>query len=332
MTEQKKHRLALIGARGYTGREFLGLLAVHPEIELALAASNAQAGEPIADEVPGWPNSDQAFVALSPDQVDTVDAEVWLLAVPNGQSPPWVEAIARSHPDALILDLGADYRFDPDWVYGLTEFNRAALKNARRISNPGCYATGAQFGLLPLRDQLMGPPAIFGVSGYSGAGRTPSARNDPDRLRDNLIPYALTGHVHEQEISTHLGRPVRFHPHVAAFFRGITLTIAVDLGAPVTAESLMAEFQVCYSDEPLVRVHDEIPEIPSLNPRAGICIGGFSVDARDAHRASFVVVLDNLLKGAASQALQNINLALGLEELTAIDSGTSEPTGQGART
>lgn len=313
-----RHRLALIGARGYTGREFLGLLAAHPDIELVLAASSAQAGQPIVDEVPSWPSSDQTFVSLLPEQVDGVDADVWVLAVPNGQSPPWVEAIARSHPDALILDLGADYRFDPDWVYGLTELNRAALKDARRISNPGCYATGAQFGLLPLRDQLMGPPVIFGVSGYSGAGRTPSARNDPDRLRDNLIPYALTGHVHEQEISTHLGRPVRFHPHVAAFFRGITLTIAVDLGAPTTVESLMSEFQACYTGEPLVRVQAEIPEIPSLNPRAGICIGGFSVDARDAHRASFVVVLDNLLKGAASQALQNINLALGLEELAGI--------------
>jgi len=314
MIRQKRHQLALIGARGYTGREFLGLLAVHPGIELVLAASNAQAGQPIADEVPDWPRPDQTFVALAPDQVDAVDADAWVLAVPNGQSPPWVEAITRSRPDALILDLGADYRFDSDWVYGLTEFNRAALRQATRISNPGCYATGAQFGLLPLRDQLMGPPVIFGVSGYSGAGRTPSARNDPERLRDNLIPYALTGHVHEQEISTHLGRPVRFHPHVAAFFRGITLTIAVDLGAPVTAESLVSAFRDFYAGEPLVRVQPEIPEIPALNPRAGICIGGFSVDARDAHRVSFVVVLDNLLKGAASQALQNVNLALGLEE------------------
>ncbi len=344
MIEQTKHRLVLIGARGYTGRELLELLSTHPGIELALAASNAQAGQSIIDEVPDWPQPDQTFVALAPDQVEAVNAEVWVLAVPNGQSPPWVEAIERSHPGALILDLGADYRFDPGWVYGLTEFNRAALEEARRISNPGCYATGAQFGLLPIRDQLIGPPVIFGVSGYSGAGRTPSARNDPGRLRDNLIPYALTGHVHETEISTHLGRPVRFHPHVAAFFRGITLTIAVELGAPATDESLAAEFQACYAGSPLVRVQAEIPEIPALRPRTGICIGGFSVDARDAHRASFVVVLDNLLKGAASQALQNINLALGLDELTAIDlktigsttiesetidSAASEPTSQG---
>ena len=113
MNERKKHRLALIGARGYTGRELLGLLAAHPDIELALAASNAQAGQPIADEVPAWPRPDQTFAALAPDQVDGIDAGVWVLAVPNGQSPPWVEAISRSHPDALILDLGADYRFDP---------------------------------------------------------------------------------------------------------------------------------------------------------------------------------------------------------------------------
>jgi len=335
MTNGKKHRLALIGARGYTGRELLGLVAAHPDIELVLAASNAQAGEPISGEVPDWPDPAQRFVALAPEQVGEVVADVWVLAVPNGMSAPWVEAIAAAHPNALILDLGADYRFDADWVYGLTEFNREALKGARRISNPGCYATGAQFGLLPLRDALAGPPIIFGVSGHSGAGRSPSARNDPARLRDNLIPYALTGHVHEQEISTHLGRPVRFHPHVAAFFRGISLTISVELSAPVSAESLQADFEARYGREPLVRVRSEVPEIARLATRTGVEIGGFSVDPRNTQRASFVVVLDNLLKGAASQALQNINLALGLDELAAIDSAVVdatdvEPTVKGA--
>src|SRR6056297_771284 len=314
------HRLALIGGRGYTGSEFLALLARHPGIELALASSGSQAGTPIIEHVLDWPDPAQRFTALEPSQVAAVDADVWVLALPNGKSRPWVEAIGQLGSRQIILDLGADWRFDTGWVYGLTEWNRDALAGATRIANPGCYATGAQFALLPFRDQLVRPPVIFGVSGYSGAGRTPSPRNDPERLRDNLIPYALTGHVHEQEISTHLGRPVRFHPHVAAFFRGITLTIAVELGAPATDESLAAEFQACYAGSPLVRVQAEIPEIPSLNPRSGICIGGFSVDARDAHRASFVVVLDNLLKGAASQALQNINLALELEELAGIAS------------
>lgn len=323
MAEQRKHRLALIGARGYTGRELLTLLAHHPRLEVVLAASNAQAGQSLAEEVRDWPEPDQRFVALSPDDAADVRADVWVLAVPNGHSAPWVDAIAAADEEACILDLGADYRFDAGWVYGLTEFNREALAGARRISNPGCYATGAQFGLLPLRDSLMAPPVIFGVSGRSGAGRTPSARNDPERLRDNLIPYAPCGHVHEREIGTRLGRPVRFHPHVAGFFRGISLTLAVDLSEPADAAGLLERFRGRYDEEPLIGIDADIPEIRSLSPRTGLRIGGFSVDPRDAHRASFVVVLDNLLKGAASQALQNINLALGMDELLGIEGDRS---------
>lgn len=318
MTERGQHRLALIGARGYTGRELLGLLVQHPAIELAVASSGAQAGQPITGEVADWPDPAQEFVALDPCDVADVDADLWALAVPNGASGPWVDAIEAAHPDAVMLDFGADYRFDAGWVYGLTEFNRAALNRARRISNPGCYATGAQFGLLPVRDQLAAPPIVFGISGYSGAGRTPSPRNDPERLQDNLIPYALTGHVHEREISAHLGRPVRFHPHVASFFRGISLTISVHLSEPVTPSGLKSTFEAMYGDEPLVHVQDGVPEVRDLDcgsvPRSGLGIGGFAVDERDGHRATWVVVLDNLRKGAASQALQNLNLALGLPE------------------
>ncbi|MGK7294920.1 MAG: N-acetyl-gamma-glutamyl-phosphate reductase [Candidatus Wenzhouxiangella sp. M2_3B_020] len=318
MNDVAKHRLALIGARGYTGSELLSLLVGHPGLELALAVSGSQAGTPIVDHVPDWPDEDQRFEALEPGGVDDVDADAWILAVPNGQSAPWVAAIEAAHSGALILDLGADHRFDGDWVYGLTEFNRDALDDARRIANPGCYATGAQFGLLPLRDALIAPPVVFGISGYSGAGRTPSPRNDPDRLRDNLIPYSLSGHVHEREIGAHLGRPVRFHPHVASFFRGISLTVAVDLGEPFAVSDLIERYDSCYDGEPLVRVSEAIPEIGSLAPATGIEIGGFTIDERDGHRASFVVVLDNLLKGAASQALQNVNRALGFDEFTGI--------------
>lgn len=318
MSKQPKHRLALIGARGYTGSELLRLLLGHRQIELALAMSASQDGLPITAEVPEWPDPDQCFTTLAPEQVGTVDAGVWVLALPNGASSAWVEAIEAAHPDAIILDLGADYRFDTDWVYGLTEFNRKPLAGARRIANPGCYATGGQFGLMPIRDLLISPPVIFGVSGHSGAGRTPGPRNDPQRLADNLIPYALCGHVHETEIGSHLGRPVRFHPHVATFFRGISLTISVDLSEPLSNDAILALYRGAYDHEPLIRIEADIPEIRTLAPRTGLAIGGFSVDPRDTHRMSFVVVLDNLLKGAASQALQNINLALGLDELEGI--------------
>ncbi len=312
-------KLALIGGRGYTGSELLKLLAFHPDIELLAASSSSQAGQPIVQAVPEWPDAAQTYTALTPETVAEVDAGVWVLALPNGASGPWVEAIGQAHPEAIVIDLGADWRFDQGWTYGLTEWNRSALDSARRIANPGCYATGAQFGLLPIRDQLVRPPVAFGVSGYSGAGKTPSPRNDPERLRDNLIPYALTGHVHEREVSSRLGRPVRFHPHVAQFFRGISLTIAVDLSEPVTADELLEVFQQCYQAEALIEVSADIPEIRQIAGTPKLAVGGFSIDPRNHQRASLVVVLDNLLKGAASQALQNINLALGLPELQGVE-------------
>lgn len=312
-------RLALIGGRGYTGAELLALLAKHPKLELAVASSGSEAGQPIQHTVPSWPDANTTFSDLRPDQVAQVTAEVWVLALPNGASAPWVEAIAAAHPDAVIVDLGADYRFEADWVYGLTEWNRPALAAARRIANPGCYATAAQLALLPLRDQLARPAVVFGVSGYSGAGRTPSPRNDPQRLADNLIPYSLTGHVHEEEISVHLGRPVRFHPHVAAFFRGLSLTISVNLTEVLSAEQLYDQFMDCYANAPLIEVSTDIPEVQQVAARPGAIIGGFAIDARNPLRLTLVAVLDNLLKGAASQAMQNINLAMGWPELTGIE-------------
>jgi N-acetyl-gamma-glutamyl-phosphate reductase len=313
------YRIALIGGRGYTGAALLPLIARHPELKLALASSASQAGQPLTLVDPDWPDPEQTLVKLDPGQVGSVEAEVWVLALPNGASSPWVEAISASWPEALIVDLGADWRFDPGWTYGLTEWNRDALKQARRIANPGCYATGAQFGLMPIREQLTRPPVIFGVSGYSGAGKTPSPRNDPERLKDNLIPYCLTGHVHEEEISARLGRPVRFHPHVAPFFRGISLTLAVNLSEPTSPQALFKQFHSSYADESLIEVSTQIPEIREVAGTPKLRLGGFAVDARNPQRASLVVVLDNLLKGAASQAMQNINLALGLDERTGID-------------
>ncbi|MGY6554748.1 MAG: N-acetyl-gamma-glutamyl-phosphate reductase [Wenzhouxiangella sp.] len=322
-----RSRVALIGGRGYTGSAFLPLLTAHPALELALASSSSQAGQPLRQIDPNWPDPQARLVGLEPEGVADVDAGVWVLALPNGASAPWIEAIAVAHPGAVIVDLGADYRFDSAWVYGLSEWNRSALGGARRISNPGCYATGAQFALLPLRDYLTRPPVVFGVSGYSGAGKTPSPRNDPERLADNLIPYSLSGHLHEREVSTHLGRPVRFHPHVAPFFRGISLTISVNLSMEFEVGQLLELFSSAYRDAPLVEVGAEIPEIRDIAGRPGVKIGGFALDPRQPYRLTFVTVLDNLLKGAASQAMQNINLALGLDELAGIRLGTADERG-----
>jgi N-acetyl-gamma-glutamyl-phosphate reductase len=308
----------LIGGRGYTGSELLGLIAGHPDMDLGIASSRSNAGQSIHLTCPDWPDDGKTFTRLEPEDVSAYPADAWVLALPNGLAGTWVEAIRAEFPDSVILDLSADYRFDPDWVYGLPERFRDKIRGARLIANPGCYATGSQLGLLPVADYLLGAPVIFGVSGHSGAGKTPSPRNDPEVLRDNMIPYALSGHMHEKEISHQLGVDVRFMPHVAEFFRGISLTISFELDHDATVAKLQQLFKAAYAEEPRVKVCEEIPQLSAIQGSPDVHIGGFDVDQRNPARASMVVVLDNLLKGAASQAMQNLNLALGLVENTGI--------------
>jgi N-acetyl-gamma-glutamyl-phosphate reductase common form len=237
------------------------------------------------------------------------------LALPNDLSHGYVEAIDAAAPGCVIIDLSADHRFDDGWAYGLVERHRAELRGATRIANPGCYATAAQLAIAPLLDKLSGPPQVFGISGYSGAGTTPSPRNDPEQLRDNLMPYKLTGHIHEREISRHLDHEVHFMPHVASFFRGISLTIHASLDAPYDSAALLVDYQRAYQDEPLVRVQSDIPLVREAANQHHVTIGG--IDSVD-RRAVLVATIDNLLKGAATQAVQNLNLALGLDELTGL--------------
>jgi N-acetyl-gamma-glutamyl-phosphate reductase len=311
----------LIGGRGYTGSELLGLIATHPEMDLGIASSRSNAGQSIHSTCPGWPDDHKTFTQLEPANVSDYPADAWVLALPNGVAGNWVESVRASFPDTIVLDLSADYRFDARWVYGLPERFRDELRGAQLIANPGCYATGSQLGLLPLSGRLASAPVIFGISGFSGAGKTPSPRNDPEVLRDNLIPYALSGHIHEKEISNQLGVDVRFIPHVAAFFRGISLTISFELSEPTTAAGMFELFQAAYVEEPMVLVSKEIPQVSSVQGRPVVHIGGFDIDQRDPVRGSLVVVLDNLLKGAASQAMQNLNLSMGLDESAGILSG-----------
>ncbi len=311
--------LALVGGRGYVGGELLTLLARHPELELSLATSSTRAGRPIGEEVEAWRDRPETFGTLEPEGVSAVAADVWVLSLPNGRAGLWAAAIRRAHPAAVILDVSADHRFTSEWSYGLPELWRERIQGQNRIANPGCYATGIQLGVAPLRDLLHAPPVVFGVSGFSGAGRTPSPRNNPERLRENLLPYSLTAHLHEREAEHHLGRPIRFSPHVAPFFRGISLTVSVELGHGTDPDELYELFRTAYRGEQRVWVSPSVPEIQDIRGTPDAGIGGFAVDPRLPNRAAFVVVLDNLLKGAASQALQNVNLALGMDESLGVD-------------
>lgn len=312
-----KKVIGLVGARGYTGKELLGLILRHPELELGFASSRELAGTAISEYVEGWPEDGKVFEQVEPDELARRELDLCVLALPNGIGQRFVEAIDAAKNPMKIVDLSADGRFDEAWQYGWPERLREQISKASRIANPGCYATGMQTALWPLADQLAAPPVVFGISGYSGAGTKPSPKNDPENLRDNLLPYKLVEHTHEREVSRQLGTQIYFTPHVASFFRGITLTISVRLDAPTSAEALLERYREVYADEPLVRVVDEIPVVRDAMQRHVVTVGGVQVDETGQH-AVILATLDNLLKGAATQAMQNINLLLGFAEHTSI--------------
>lgn len=311
-----RRNIGIVGARGHTGAELIRLIGSHPALELDFVSSRELHGQRVSDHVAGFAG-DLRYEVLDADAVAARAVDAVVLALPNEKASPYVQAIETARADAVIIDLSADFRFDADWYYGLPELTRAGYAGQRRISNPGCYATAMQLAISPLTDLLAGPPQCFGVSGYSGAGTTPSDRNDVEKLRDNLMPYSLVGHVHEREVSRHLGLPVEFMPHVAPHFRGITMTVNLWLQQPVKRDQIMARFVDCYAGEALVKIVDEAPWVSRVAGRHHAEVGAFAV-AAGGRRVVVVATLDNLLKGAATQALQNLNLALGFDELCGI--------------
>ena len=318
-----KTTVGIVGARGHTGAELIRLIANHPSLKLAFVSSRELDGQRVDAHVPEY-TGELCYRSPTHEALPALGADVVILALPNGKAGACVEAFDRAGADPLIVDLSADYRFDERWYYGLPELTRGRWLGQRRISNPGCYATAIQLAVAPLKDLLAAPPVCFGVSGYSGAGTTPSDRNDPEKLRDNLMPYALTGHMHEREASAQLGVPVEFMPHVAPHFRGLTVTCNLYLARAMKRGDVVARFRHAYAAEPLVRVLDEAPWVSRIAGRHHAEVGGFAMGA-DGRRVVVVATLDNLLKGAATQAMQNINRALGLDELAGIPSAVDRP-------
>lgn len=300
-----RSRIGVIGARGHTGAELVRLIRDHPSLDLVFAGSRELAGKPVPGQV------DLVFEPIGPGDLATRDVDAVLLALPDGAGEPFVAAIGE---ETVIVDISADHRFDDSWQYGLPELFREKLKGATRIANPGCYATAILIALAPLLDLISGVPAVFGVSGHSGAGSAPGPRNDPDRLADNLVPYKLVGHNHEREATRHLGLPVRFIPHVHPAFRGLLVTAHAPLGKASSPDEIRARFAGHYDGEPLIEIRDGIPELKDGANHPGVIVGGFETSA-DGLNAVVIAAEDNLLKGAAVQAVQNLNLALGLPEL-----------------
>ncbi|KAG2176341.1 hypothetical protein INT43_005575 [Umbelopsis isabellina] len=319
-TTSARKNVGLIGARGYTGRELINLIDQHPNLNLTHVSSRELEGKALE----GYTKDKLTYVNLKPEDIkdhDHVDA--WVLALPNGVCHPFVRQIEQDVKDGKqreksLVDLSADYRFEDTWTYGLPEFNREKLAGATRIANPGCYATGAQMSIKPLLPFLASSPTVFGVSGYSGAGTKPSNKNDPAFLKDNIVPYALTGHIHEREVSSQLGHPIHFIPHVAPWFQGIALTVNIPLNKSMSSRDVKDVFSEFYQNEKLVKIIEGEP--PLVRDNAGkhsVSIGGFGVQA-DGKRAVICTTIDNLLKGAATQAVQNLNLSLGFDEYAGI--------------
>lgn len=309
-------RVGLVGARGHVGAELIRLVDAHPRFELAFVSSRELAGQRVADHIAGHAG-DLRYSTPRHEELPTLGADAVVLALPNGKAGEIVAAFDAADADPVLIDLSADYRFDPSWYYGLPELTRTGYAGQRRISNPGCYATAMQLAIAPMHGVLDGPVQCFGVSGHSGAGTSPSDKNNPELLRDNLMPYALAGHIHEREVTRQLGHPVEFMPHVAPHFRGITLTANLHLSIAFELDEVLARYRGRYAGEPLVRVQDAAPWVSHIAGRHHVEIGGFTLSG-DGKRLVVVATEDNLLKGAATQALQNLNLAFGLDEFAGI--------------
>lgn len=327
---------AVAGASGYSGGELIRLIAGHPQFELVVAAAGSNAGRALAEIHPQLaPLGSIELVPTTPETLATAD--VIFLALPHGESA----AIAEQLPGAgLIVDLGADYRLvDPtawsnyyggdhagSWTYGLPELPgaRQQIAGSKRIANPGCYPTSIILSLHPLLAAGLIEPSdivVVAASGTSGAGRKASVALSATEVAGSMRAYKPGGtHQHtpeiEQALSAAAGAPasVLFTPLLAPMPRGIVATSTARLAAGVTEAQLREALTAAYAEEPFVQVlpDEQWPTTASTSGSNSVHLQ-LSADQRTG-RVTVVAALDNLIKGAAGQAVQNANLALGLPE------------------
>jgi len=322
------------GGSGYTGGELLRILARHPEIDEVEATSRTYEGESIAGVHPNLKDVlDGNFVDFD---LDGVDADIVFLCLPHTKSMPHVPGLLDN--GLPVVDLSADYRIgdariykryytsheNPDFldeaVYGLPELNKNRIRDARLVANPGCYATAALLGLLPLmgEEELdLVRIVVDAKSGTSGAGAKPKQFLQASEVQGNLKPYKVIGHRHQPEIDYHLQElnqeaSVNFTPTLAPFTRGIQETIHV-FGGIRDPQKRYLEY---YEDEPFVRVVGDsfVRNVACSN----FCDIATFYD-RDKRRLVAVSSIDNLIKGASGQAVQNMNLMMGFNEKTGLE-------------
>jgi len=332
MHSYSQPRVGVAGATGYAGQELVRLLARHPGADLRLAMASSAGGGDRPAPTRAWRG---ALAPLDPERL-AAGADAVFLALPEdvaaGLAPALVAAGRR------VFDLSGAFRLrDPglrrrwypaspgatgDTAYGLTERARDGIRAARLVSCPGCYPTAALLALGPLVEaDLLDPAAdlvIDAKSGVSGAGKTPTERTHFSECHGNVGAYGVFAHRHAAEIEQELGRPVTFVPHLVPLDRGILETIYARLRPGAGPDEIAAVYHAAYADAPFVRLTgDALPEIKHV-AQTNFCDIGWRVDP-DAGRLVVVACLDNLGKGAAGQAVQNFNVAFGLDERAGLE-------------
>ncbi|MEX1028709.1 MAG: N-acetyl-gamma-glutamyl-phosphate reductase [Paenibacillaceae bacterium] len=335
-----KLSVAIIGSTGYGGVELIRLLLQHPNVNITSVISSSQAGIPIAD---GFPHLTEIIV----DTLDGIDielirskADVVFAATPHGVSSQLVPQLLDA--GLKVIDLSGDFRLKSgttyeQWykhqpakaelveqaVYGLSEVYGDDVKGSSFVSNPGCYSTAALLGLIPIVGaEWIDPKSIIidAKSGVSGAGRGLSMSVHYSEVNENLKAYKVNNHQHtpeiEQTLSQISGKDIRvtFTPHLVPMTRGIMCTIYGTLIESINADNLIDLYRRYYDGRPFVRVRDE-GKLPATKEVWGsnYCDIGFAVDERTG-RVTIISVIDNLVKGAAGQAIQNLNLMMGWDE------------------
>lgn len=333
-------RVAVIGAAGYAGGELLRLLLTHPDVTDWVATSRSQAGKPVGEVHPQLRSlTDRSFEALEPADAAR-GRDVVFLALEHGESSKVAPSLFAAGA-GLVVDIAADFRVadpalyakyygahpSPDLLsrfrYGLADVEGARLRGATAIAAPGCFATAAQLALYPLAGVAGIEPALFAVTGSSGAGVQPKPTTHHPARAHNLFAYSVMGHRHEAEVLASWRRwtgredaTARLMTHSGPFVRGIHLTLHARAGAAGSAAEL---FRTAYAGRPFVRVLDQPPELTHVVGTNEAHI--HAVGSPDGHEIQVMVVIDNLVKGAGGQAVQAMNLALGIEETRGLVGG-----------
>ena len=340
--------IAILGASGYTGVELIRILSNHPHAHIVALSGDSQAGKPMAEVYPHLGGFALPHLQKM-NEIDYGNVDLVFCCLPHATTQEVISKLLTDKPSLKIIDLSADFRLkNPEtyaaWyghahqaitlqqeaVYGLTEHARGAIKQARLVANPGCYPTASQLPLIPLlQNKLIQTDDIVidAKSGVSGAGRKASQNLLYTELNEGFSAYGIGNHRHTPEIEQGLSEAasseiqLRFTPHLVPMNRGILATIYVTLQQGVTVDDLRNTLQKSYANEPFIRVLDVKSPPPSTAMVRGsnLCMMGVYAD-RISGKAILVSAIDNLVKGASGQAVQNMNVMFGFAETLSIPS------------